>query len=57
MTVHQGADLQMKWKQRVDRSPCTHPKLELEWNERGYLTGDYVCILCGESVARGHLAA
>jgi hypothetical protein len=57
MTINQGADLQEKWKQRVDRTACKHPNLELEWNEQGYLTGHYVCILCGESVAQGRLAA
>ena len=56
MTVTQGADLQVKWSQRVNRTPCTHPKLELEWNDQGYLTGDYVCIRCGESMAQGPLA-
>jgi hypothetical protein len=56
MTVHQGADLQKKWNQRLDRTPCNHPKLELEWNELGYLMGDYVCILCGESVVQEPLA-
>lgn len=57
MTVQQGADIQMKWNQRVNRNRCNHPKLELEWDEQGYLTGNHVCILCGESVARGPLAA
>ena len=57
MTVNQGADLQVKWKQRVNRTPCKHSKLELEWNDQGYLTGDYVCIRCGESVAQGPQAA
>lgn len=57
MTVHEGADLQVNWKERVNRKPCNHPELELEWNKQGYLTGNYVCNLCGESVARGPLAA
>jgi hypothetical protein len=53
MTVHEGADLQVKWKERENRKFCNHPTLELEWNEQGSLTGNYVCNLCGESVARG----
>jgi hypothetical protein len=57
MTINQGVDLQVKWKQRADRTACKHPRLELEWDEQGYLTGDYVCILCGESVAQRHLDA
>jgi hypothetical protein len=57
MMVHEGADLQVQWKERVNRKPCNHAKLELEWNEQGYLTGNCVCNLCGESVARGPLAA
>ena len=56
MTINQGVDLQVKWKQRADRTACKHPRQELEWDEQGYLTGDYVCILCGESVAQRYLA-
>ena len=56
MTINQGVDLQVKWRQRADRTVCKHPRMELEWDEQGYLTGDYVCILCGESVAQRYLA-
>lgn len=44
--------VRVKWKQRAYRTPCEHLVLELEWNEQGYLTGNYVCNLCGVSVAR-----
>lgn len=57
MTVHEGADLQVIWKELENGKLCSHPKLELEWNEQGYLTGIYVCNHCGESVAREPLAA
>jgi hypothetical protein len=32
-------------------------QLELEWNIFGHSTGNYSCILYGESVAQRHLAA
>jgi predicted SprT family Zn-dependent metalloprotease len=57
MTMSQAAARQVKWKQRAYRTPCGHLGLELERNEQGYLTENYVCNLCGESVAQGHLAA
>ena len=57
MTMNQAAARQVKWKQRLYRTPCEHLILELESNEQGYLTGNYVCNLCGESVAQGALAA
>ncbi len=51
MTMNQAAALRGKWNQQRDRIPCEHSNLELVWNERGYSTGHYACILCGESVA------
>jgi hypothetical protein len=57
MTMNQAAAIRENWKQRAYRMPCTHLVLELESNELGYLTGKYVCNLCGESVAQQHLAA
>ena len=57
MTMNQAAALRVKWKQRTDRVPWEHLNLELEWDELGHKTGNYVCILCGESVAQRHLAA
>jgi len=57
MTMNQAAGIRENWKQRAYRIPCEHLVLELEWNEQGYLTGNYVCNLCGESVAQQDLAA
>jgi len=50
MTIIQAAELRVKWKQRVDPPPCEHLNLELEWSGDGP-TGNYNCIVCGESVA------
>jgi len=57
MTMNHAAALRVRWTQRAYRIPCEHLVLELEWNEQGYLTGNYVCNLCGESVAQQCLAA
>jgi hypothetical protein len=57
MTLSQALVLQVKWKQRAYRTRCEHLVLEWEWNEQGYLTGHYVCNLCGVSVAHRDLAA
>jgi hypothetical protein len=51
MTIIQAAAIRIKWKQRTDRSPCEHMNLELQWDILGHSEGDYICILCGESVA------
>jgi hypothetical protein len=57
MTMNQAVALQLKWKQRTDHSPCEHMTLELLYDILGHSEGDYICILCGESVAQQHLAA
>jgi hypothetical protein len=57
MTMNQAAAIRVTWKQQPDQSSCKHLNLELEWDDLGHLTGNYVCILCGESVAQRHLAA
>ena len=57
MTMIEAAALRVKWQQRTDRSPCEHLNLELEWDDLGHSTGNYVCILCGKSAAQRHLAA
>lgn len=58
MTMNQAAALRVRWKERADLSTdCEHLNLELEWNDLGHSTGNYICILCGESVAQRHLAA
>ena len=50
MTTAQGAALRVKWKQQPSSAQCEHMTLELEWSEGGYRTGNYNCIVCGESV-------
>jgi hypothetical protein len=57
MTTSQAAARRAEWKQRAYRRRCTHVVLEIECNEQGYVTGNYVCNFCGESVVQEHLAA
>jgi hypothetical protein len=52
VTTAQAAELRVKWNLRVDPEECEHLNLELEWSDNGYMTGNYNCILCGESVAQ-----
>lgn len=56
MTMNQAVALQVKWKQQAYRTGCTHLVLESECTEQGYWTGNYVCNLCGESVAQQRVA-
>ena len=57
MTMNQAAAIRVNWKRRGDLLPCKHLNLELEWNDLGHSRGNYICILCGESVAQRHLDA
>jgi len=50
MTVSQAAELQMKWRERVNPPPCEHHDLKLERTDTGYLTGNYNCVVCGAAV-------
>ena len=50
MTETQAAALRVRWAGRKD-PPCKHIDLELEHNDAGYVTGDYHCTACGESIA------
>ena len=52
MTTTQAAELRVKWKEHLNPPPCEHLNLELEWSEGGYRTGNYNCIVCGESVVK-----
>ena len=54
MQMNQAAALRVKWKKRVEPRPCAHLTLELEQNDSGYLTGNYLCIACGEWVTHEH---
>jgi hypothetical protein len=51
MTSPQAAALRVKWQQRQTHLSCDHVTVELELNDLGDTTGNYICILCGESVA------
>ena len=52
MTTIQAAELRVKWKQRLDPSECKHLNLELECNNLGHSTDNYVCTVCGEPAAQ-----
>ena len=52
MTAIQAAELRKKWNQRMDPAPCEHLNLELEWSDNQYLTGNYICIVCGTAVVK-----
>ena len=52
MTMTLAVELRVRWKQRVDPPKCEHLNLELEWSDDGHLTGNYICIVCGEAAAQ-----
>ena len=52
MTKAEAATLREKWKQQVDPPVCEHTNQELEGSGGSYLTGNYHCTHCGESVAK-----
>ena len=51
MNMDQAATIRRKWKEGAIHLSCDHLDLELELNDLGDTAGNYVCILCGESVA------
>jgi len=51
MTRDQATAVRVQWEQREIHLHCDHITVELELNDLGDPTGNYVCILCGESVA------
>ena len=57
MTITQAALIRAKWRGQSTLETCRHMTLELEFNDRGDSTGNYVCVVCGEPVARRDLAA
>ena len=57
MTFKQVAFIRARWKGQSVLKPCRHLTLELEFNDLGNSTGNYVCIVCGELVAQRSLAA
>jgi hypothetical protein len=55
MTSKQVAFTRARWRgQSVET--CRHLWLELEFNDQGNSTGNYVCIVCGEPAATRSLA-
>ena len=55
MTPKQIAFTRARWSgQSVET--CRHFSLELEFNDQGDSTGNYVCIVCGELIAQRSLA-
>jgi hypothetical protein len=55
MTQTQAAALQEQWKQLIDPPSCEHLNQQMEHSENGYLTGNYHCLVCGQSVAHNPL--
>jgi hypothetical protein len=54
MTKNQAAAIRLMWEERADCIPGEHLTLELEWDDLGLSTGNYVCIRCAVPVAQGH---
>jgi hypothetical protein len=48
----EAAALRERWKQQADLPVCEHLNQELKENETGYLTGNYHCTTCGETIAK-----
>ncbi len=56
MTFKQEAYIRARWRGQSTLEACRHVALELEFNDLGDSTGNYVCIVCGELVAQRSLA-
>jgi hypothetical protein len=57
MTINQAVLIRAKWRGQSILETCRHLNLEMEFNDVGDSTGNYVCIFCGEPVAQRPLAA
>jgi hypothetical protein len=57
MKIKQADFIRARWRGQSALETCRHMTLEVELNDQGDSTGNYVCILCGVSVVQGHLAA
>ncbi len=55
MTSKQVAYIRARWRGQLVES-CRHLSLELEFNDQGDPTNNYVCIVCGELVSQRSLA-
>jgi hypothetical protein len=49
MRAEDGAALRDAWKAKGSPS-CNHPLLAIETTATGYLTGSYICKICGHTV-------
>jgi hypothetical protein len=52
MTKNQATALRLRWAQRAYPISCEHTTLETELTGEAHVTGKYICVLCGELVAR-----
>ena len=50
MTSSRAAVLRARWELRPDQQHCPHIALEMESNKTGYVTGQYICVVCGETL-------
>ena len=57
MTSKEAARIRATWRGQSALEMCRHLTLELEFNDQGDSTGNYVCIVCGEPAAQRSLAA
>lgn len=52
MTKDQATTLRLRGEQRAYPISCEHMTLESERTGEGHVKGKYICLLCGEFVAR-----
>jgi hypothetical protein len=57
MTTKQADFIRARWRGQSVLETCRHLTLELEFDNHGNSTDNYVCIVCGETVAQRSLAA
>ena len=51
MKIKQADFIRARWRGQSALETCRHMTLEVELNDQGDSTGNYVCIVCGETVA------
>ena len=52
MTKAEAEALRERWQQQGEPLTCVHSNQELEANEDGYLTDNYLCTTCGEPIVK-----
>ena len=57
MTIKQADFIRARWRGQSDLETCRHLTLELEFNDQGDSTDNYVCTVCGEPAAQRSLVA